>query len=348
MGRASFLRRVAALAALLATMFAMPSGASATHGDQAPLAAGPGAVRSAHPAFAPTCHAASGTDTTIRAMADQGAWTCDGSAPRADRPVAWLRFEAESWLGEERPRHFFTRIARHRSITFAALDADGTLRIRAFGEDEARPLVAGPVFDLPLPAIREETRALIARVERPHSVPLLSEARLIYDAEDAGWSSEEMMLLAMVIGMLILPLFFDLSFFVVLRERFVALHAGMVVAMMVYVLFAGGLVNVFWTMPVAIVSVIAPLAWAIGCGLSALFLAEFLERDSQSPFMRRLTIAAGLWTLAVPGFFAFQFHWSQPVDDRGYFVAMMPAAILTTFAIARDRKSTRLNSSHYS
>jgi len=325
------------LAALLATWLAAPllagyEGLPAGGGARGGIA--PAAALSDHPAFAPTCHAVSGTDTGLRAMAAAGAWTCTDPTPRADSAVAWLRFDARSWQAEERPRHFFTRAARHRSITLAALDADGTLRMRSFTEAEARPLAAGPVFALPLPEIREETRALIVRIERPHSVPLLSEARLVYDEGDAGWSEHEMMLLAMVIGMLILPLFFDVSFFLVLRERFVALHAGMVVSMMLYVLFAGGLVSVFWALPVALAAVIAPLSWAVGCGLSALFLAEFLERDALSPRLRRVTVAAGLWTILVPGFFALQLHATQPFDDLLFFLAMMPAGVMTTFAIA--------------
>ncbi|QIQ87291.1 diguanylate cyclase [Erythrobacter sp.] len=332
MGRPFILHDLAAKAVGLATRLALALAACLIV-PLAPAEADPGL--SAHPAFVARCHAASDADTTIRAMARREAWACGEAAPRADRPVAWLRFEADSWAGEERPRQFVTRIARHRTISLAALDADGTLRIRSYGEDEARPLAAGPVFTLPLPEIREETRALIVRVERPHSVPLLAEARLVYDAGDAGWSGHEMMLLAMVIGMLVLPLFFDVSFFVVLRERFVALHAAMVVAMMTYVLFAGGLVSVFWTVPVALSAVIAPLSWAVGCGLSALFLAEFLERGAQTPAMRRLMIAVGAWTILVPGFFSLQFHWTQPVDDRGYFLAMLPTAVFTTVAIVR-------------
>jgi diguanylate cyclase (GGDEF)-like protein len=329
MGVHSFPWRLAAILALLTAIFAAPlPGAAASDwpSEFEPRV-------SAHPPFRATCHAVTGTEVSLREMVGRSEWTCDGSTPSADRPVAWLRFDADRWQAEERPRSFFSRAARHRTITFAALDSDGTLRSRAFTESEARPLAAGPIFALPLPEIREETRALIVRIERPHSVPLLTEARLIYDVEDAGWSSDEMMLLAMVIGMLILPLFFDVSFFVVLRERFVVLHAGMVVSMMTYVLVAGGLVSVFWTMPVSLSAVLGPLAWAIGCGLSALFLAEFIERDAQSPAMRRVMIAVGVWTICVPGFFSLQWHATQAIDDQGYFFAMMPVAFITSFAL---------------
>lgn len=141
------------------------------------------------------------------------------------------------------------------------------------------------------------------------------------------------MLLALVIGMLILPLTFDISFFLVLRERFVAIHALMVVATMSYVLFAGGLISVFATMPLHMIAIAGPLGWAFGCGLSALFLAEFLESGAQSRFMRRLTVATGIWTILVPGFFALQLHATHPYDDRAYFITFLPAIVVISAAL---------------
>jgi diguanylate cyclase (GGDEF)-like protein len=330
-------RRLPDLFAVLAAMLAFV------------LLAGPARAHvSDEPSFAPSCHATSGTGVSFDEMAstldgftagDPGAgpegWNCSDTGWRADRPVAWVLFDAQAWAGEERPRYFFTRIARFETISFGALDADRTVRTIGFEESEAEPFAAGPVFQLALPEIRAETRALLVRVERPHSVPLLTEARLTYHPEDADWSKLDMALLALVVGMLILPLFFDITFFVVLRERFVALHAVMVVSMIGYVSFAGGLVSLVADLPVWLLAVAAPLFWAIGCGTSALFLAEFLKDDAQSPFMRRLTVATGLWTICVPGFFALQFHATQPFDDRAYFLTFIPAIVVITFAVMR-------------
>lgn len=285
------------------------------------------------PSFAAQCHAATDTQVTFEAMTDARRWTCSKNGWRADRPVAWVRFDAEAWQGEELPRYFFTRIARYETISFAALDADGSMRTIAFNESDGAPFAAGPVFQLHLPEVTAETRAVVMRVERPHSVPLLTEARLSHYPEDADWTQLEVMLLALVIGMLVLPLMFDISFFVVLRERFVAIHALMVVSMMAYVLFAGGLVSVFVQLPVQVIAVAGPLAWAIGCGLSALFLADFLEKGAQSRFMRKLTIATGIWTILVPGFFALQLHATQTYDDRAYFITFIPAILIISVAL---------------
>ena len=71
----------------------------------------------------------------------------------------------------------------------------------------------------------------------------------------------------------------------------------------------------------------------MGAGLSALFLVAFLERGGQSRLMRRLTAGAGYFTMAVPGFFALQLDATQPIDDRGYFIAFLPFIAIITAAV---------------
>ncbi len=310
------------------------------------LAARPAAAEDrAVPTFAPACHTSTALDTGPASLRPRAKWTCDQSEWRANDPAVWLRFEAGSWEGERLPRDFFTRIARFRSITFHVIDADGTTRTRRLTEADGIPFPAGPVFRLPLPEVTPETRLVLARIEAPHSVPLLTEARLTHDTVLAEWSQVDMMLLAFVMGMLTLPLLFDISFFAVLRERFVLLHAAMVSAMMVYVLTAGGLASAFVTLPIALIAVLAPLSWAIGAGLSALFLANFLERGAQSKVMRRVTLATGWFTMLVPGFFALQLDVTQTIDDTGYFVAFLPAIAVISAAvmeaITRGSRSAR-------
>ncbi|MEM6856935.1 MAG: diguanylate cyclase [Pseudomonadota bacterium] len=321
---------VTALLAVLASLLAAPAAANDPihYHDE--------------PSFAPQCHAASELDTSFKNMvADlappspaSGRWRCGDEGWVAHEPVAWLLFKREAWDGEERPRYFFTRIARFETISFAAMDADGTLRTLEWSEADGEPFAGGPVFRLELPEIKAETRALIVRIERPHSVPLLTEARLSFYPDDGDWSQLEVMILAFVLGMLVLPLFFDISFFIVLRERFVLLHAAMVVAMMGYVLSAGGLISVIDAIPLWVIAIAGPLLWAVGVGFSALFLAEFLENGAQSKLMRRMTLGTGYWSILVPGFFALQLPATHGFDDRLYFYAFIPVILIIAAAIA--------------
>lgn len=266
-------------------------------------------------------------------MLPQSAWTCANTDWRSDAPAVWLRFERSGWQDDRPPLQFFSRMGRFKTITFHAVDADGMIRSLRWGEDAGRPFAAGPVFRMPLPEITPDTTLLLVRVEAPHSVPLLTEARITHDSNRAQWPQVSLVLLAFVMGMLVLPLLFDISFFVVLREKFVVIHAAMVAAMMVYVLTAGGLVTSFATLPLALIAVLGPLSYAIGGGLSALFLVRFLERGAQSRLMRRITVWGGCFTIAVPGFLALQLDATQPFDDWAYFVTFLPFIAVITAAV---------------
>ena len=297
------------------------------------------------PVHAPACHAFAGPDRSAADLRARSDWTCDNSGWRSDVPAVWLRFEAADWQGQPLPRHFFTRIARFESIAFHAIDADGTMRSARFTEADGKPFASGPVFQLPLPAVTADTQMVLVQIARPHSVPLLTEARITHDPGRAEWSQIDMMLLAFVMGMLVLPLLFDVSFFLVLRERFVVLHAAMVAAMMVYVMTAGGLISAFVRLPVAVMAVLGPLSYAVAAGLSALFLIAFLERGGQSRLMRRITWATAWFTMLVPGFFALQLDATQPIDDFAYFLTFLPFIVVISVtvleAVLRGSRSAR-------
>ncbi|MEO0699576.1 MAG: diguanylate cyclase, partial [Pseudomonadota bacterium] len=90
----------------------------------------------------------------------------------------------------------------------------------------------------------------------------------------------------------------------------------------------------FDAIPLWVTAIAGPLFWAIGVGISALFLAEFLETHAQSRLMRRVTIGAGYWSILVPGFLALQLHATHGFDDRLYFYAFVPVILIITAGIA--------------
>ena len=298
------------------------------------------------PRHAPNCVAFTGKDVSIEAMAMEGSaaanWQCGSRRWRSDVAAVWLSFDATSWESAKPPRYFYSRISRFESIAIAAVDTGGSIRTPRYTERDGEPFASGPVFQLKLPEITDKTQSVLVRIERPHSVPLLSEARLTVSAQHADWTQIDVMLLAIVIGMLILPFMFDVSFFIVLRERFVLLHAALVVTMMVYVLLAGGLISVFVKLPMEVIAIGAPLSWAIGSSLAAFFLADFLEPGIQSRAMKRAVIGTAAFTMLVPGICSFQLAWMHPYDDQLYFYAFLPSIIVYTLAIiAAVRKGSR-------
>lgn len=251
-------------------------------------------------------------------------WQCSDSNYTSGQPVTYLLFEGDRWKDDALPTTFFTRIGRFESITLSARDADGWSDSITYLPIDAKPIAAGPVFTLDLPEIGPDTTAIIARIEAPHSVIMLSEARLSADPDGGEWTQANVMLLVLIVGILIAPLLFDISFFVVLREKFVLLHGAMVATMIGYVLFAGGVVTIFWDVSVTTMAIVSPLLWAIGVALGAFFMVEFLEEDAIPKRMRLFMRLCGWWVLIVPGFFALQLSIAQAFDDVAYFLAFIP------------------------
>jgi len=312
------LPRLFGLALMIATLFAAPAYAQ---GDQ-------------QQTFAPTCHAVSALDRGPQDMLVSPHWNCTSDGWTAASPVTWLRFDAGTWSDHGAPVYFSSRIARFGSITFTALDRDGSERSLTFAEHEGEPIGAGPVFQLPLPEITNQTTTLLARVERPHSIKLLTEARVTPSADGGQWSHFHLALMAFILGSMVLTLVFDIAYMLHHRDRVVVTHFCMVLGMIAYILFAGGLVSELLILPLPVLAIAGPLSWAFACGMATLFFVFFSEHGAQSKPMRRITIATAMWTMIVPAFFALQLPFTHPIDDPGYFLSFVPVILVICVVVA--------------
>jgi diguanylate cyclase (GGDEF)-like protein len=307
----------------------------------------PGAANATAEVFRPVCHATSEAHVGVAAMA-AGArrWNCRGAGWDNQRPAVWLRFDASGWKGAEPPTAFVSHITRFERISLSAVDGDGAIRTRSYGSSEVQLLNSGPNFMAPLPELRESTREIIVRLDRPHNVVVLTESRLTRRPNLAGWNETAVVTLALIAGMLVLPLLFDLGFYAVLRERFLLLHAGMVGSMLVYLMFSGGFLLYFVRPPIDLVAVAGPLAFSLGALASAYFLLTFLEADVLPVLLQRLLRWAGWWSALVPGTLALQLEWTQPFDNSGYFFTFAPVLVVfvatIATALARGSRAARL------
>jgi len=277
----------------------------------------------------PACHAYSDAMLPMHQAEGQLSWSCGPEAWEDGRALTWLRFS--QWNRADPPRLFTSRITVFRSITIAAIDADGVRHIRHYGPEDARPLLAGPIFGVALPEPPGDIEAFLVRIERPHSVTVGSEAMLRSDHQ-AHIPPVSLVLLAVVAGMLIMPLLFDLMCFMVLRERFVLLHGGMVVTMLAYVLTAGGIVTAFAELPLPLLAIAGPASFALGAALAGLFISAFLEPGILPAWMcRTVNITAAL---AAGGacFCALQLEATQGFDNSVYFLCLVP--LLTVYFAA--------------
>lgn len=270
---------------------------------------------------APACHAYSDASVAIAQAPARLDWICGNEGWLDGREVTWLRFTG--WDPDRPPRFFTSRITMFESATIAARDESGAMRVARYSPQDATPVAAGAIFGLPLSPATDQTREYIVRIERPHSVTLASESALRREPSE-GVPPAALVLLSLALGMLVMPLLFDVMFYLVLRERFVLLHGAMTLSMIAYVLTAGGVITAFVELPVTLLAVAGPLSWALGAGFAGLFMGAFLERDSLPRGGRRaINVTAALATIGA-GFCALQLDSTQSFDNQLYFLCSAP------------------------
>ncbi|WP_168157388.1 diguanylate cyclase [Erythrobacter sp. QSSC1-22B] len=121
--------------------------------------------------------------------------------------------------------------------------ADGTQRlIDVDRQMAARNWFAGNRFSVPIPDEAARLVAVDTVVERPYSAATTAKARILTQARSAEAHYLRSLAYVLVIGLLILPLIYDLLFYRILRQPFVLWHLGMVGAMTCYTLLQSGLI----------------------------------------------------------------------------------------------------------
>jgi diguanylate cyclase (GGDEF)-like protein len=282
--------------------------------------------------IAPTCHAFSDISAGYEDIAE---WHCDNGNWSNAASVGWLRFNANSWSVGEAPRLFVTRNTVFERLDLLVVETDGSSLSLSYTPGDVKPLAAGPLFSARLPNMNAETAFVAARIVRPHNVTILTDARLAKSSSEVGWSASSVILLAFICGMLVVPLLFNVNFYIVLHERFILLHAVMVVAMLTHVALAGGLLPALLPVGITFLAIAGPLSWALGVGTAAFFSCLFLEPDALSERMRRTLKLAGCWTMLVTGFFALQLPGTQTFSNSGYFVSFIPVIAIFVASLAQ-------------
>jgi diguanylate cyclase (GGDEF)-like protein len=121
--------------------------------------------------------------------------------------------------------------------------ADGTQRLVDVDRQmAARNWFAGNRFDVPIPDEAAPLVAVDMVVERPYSAATAAKARILTQARSAELHYLRSLAYVLVIGLLILPMIYDLLFYRILRLSFVLWHLGMVAAMSCYTLLQSGLI----------------------------------------------------------------------------------------------------------
>ncbi len=310
-------------------------------------AMGMAAAGSAHAAdFAAgsTCHISAESHADYAALAARpDRWNCTAQGWSVDAPVALLRFDLRG--ADYTPIVLTTRLTRFATMRLTVIGADGKSISRDVTQADMTPATSDWLMATHLPRIAGPVAAVIVRVEAARHAGLLSDAALSAYSADTPDKLRHETLIAVLCGMLCMPLLFNFAFFRVLRERFLLWHALATALMLVHTLTTSGLINRFMTLGIDVLSFVSALSVGGGVIAASLFAADVIEPGKLDPRHRRALRCSVFWVPPATLFYLYADGPLRALSAPVYLASFLPLMGLFAWAmlVAKRRGSRAVN-----
>ena len=290
-------------------------------------------------AVAQTCHAGAEIGEDWRGVAaDPARWRCDGAGYSLNPDVSLIRYDLQHRQDAAYPLSFVAHYGKFAAITLIALDRDGTARLRTYPMDAVHRIDAGPFFSAQLPQVGPQTVAVYAKIERPWIDHTLTEQHLDDEPLGSGWPIGEISLLAMICGIVLVPLLLNAAFYWALPERYVLWHLLMVASTLVQVTILSGLSAQIGAVPLSVEVALSDLSFATLSAGALMFLRAFVEPGTLSrPLSRAMLIQAPL-AVVVVAVVTLLLPAARPVGILVVHLVMLPGVLLLLAAMIDARR----------
>lgn len=247
-----------------------------------------------------------------------------------DRVLARFELPAE----EAQPRYFVSRLGLFAQLTFAVRQRDGSWLLESHSTGEVKGMPTRPGIIAPLPSSPTPSGEYIVVVDAPSHAPLILNAELARDdpSQDPG-VQYGLIVIAILLGMVLLPIVFDLTFYNVLRERFLAWHMAMAASFGLLLSVRSGIINVLLDVSIETWRVLLIMGLTAAMGASLMFMRSFIEPGKLSGWALRAIpwiaggsiVLTGLHALAIPAL--------RSVSTSLHLVGVMVPYLMLTFVI---------------
>ncbi|MCB2066452.1 MAG: diguanylate cyclase [Erythrobacter sp.] len=271
--------------------------------------------------------AATPGETVAQALADSSRWDCQTRRHSIAPEVIMLRWQLDPDL--PLPHYYFTQRNVFAGLTLHAVDANGTIRSRHYDFADMQPSWLESTVMAHLPEITRDTVLVVAEFDQlthPRSIAhnFLAED----DPGDTREGRDALIPLAILCGLLMMPLVFDVAFYWVLRKTFLIWHGVQVVALLLTMTLFSGLSRLVWDLPAHVVSTMNTLLTGISVACVLLFARSIIEQDALHPWLRRALVWVAAWSAALSVLHAaFPFVLREHQMDL-YYVGFMPCLLL--------------------
>lgn len=166
----------------------------------------------------------------------------------------------------------------------------------------ARNWFAGGRFSVPIPGARASLVSIDMVVERPHTTATVHKARLMGAPAGAREHFTRAVIYALICGLLLNPILYDLLFYRTLRARFMLWHMAMTGAILAFALSNTGLIFALLPdLPLLARWHLNTLSLAVVVASSVLFTRKLVEEHVVPKWLDRMLIASVLVMVAIKG-----------------------------------------------
>ena len=287
-----------------------------------------------NPAAAATCQAWGTLDEDPAAiLGEEARWHCGEFKPDIGPERALIRYDIEP--GSLAPTHFVSRRSALAAIHLAVIGTDGSLRIARHTIDDQRQAAIDGFVSLPLPTLSAQTRSVVAVVDRPTTPIVLQRSYLsVGDPLDGEKARRDLMLMAFICGMLLMPLVFNSVFYRILQQRFLIWHSVHVAVMIGSVTFSSGLVVWLVDIPMSWVSTGATLGFGFMVATGTMFARYFIEDGKLHPWLRRAMPWTALLAASASALHAAFPYVLRPIQLDLYMIAFLPVLLVLLLVMA--------------
>ena len=274
-------------------------------------------------------------------MLPESMWDCSGSSPGLEPERTYLRFTLNN-AGEE-PDTFVLRRTFLQAVHVVVLDADGTARSQSFAPAELMRAGPNDTVQMPLPEVTEDSRHVVIAIDKPTHRIAFASAQLMRQGNGSSPDMlRDLIIKSMLVGLLLMPLLFNLIIFHVLRERFVLWHAVLTSFLAAHIFSLSGMLNQFWAVNYNHQIQLQIVLFG-GCICSALMFARSMtEKENLNPKLRPALLYSAIWVAEIAIVQAsFPFIWRTIKTDVFYAAFIPVLAVILWYIFDALRNGSR-------
>lgn len=281
-----------------------------------------------------SCWASSSlSEDLITIVHSPGRWTCGDRTYSLEGERTLLRFEIAPH--DVLPQYLFSRRSALAAVHLLAIDRGGAMRQTSLSAGELPSALHGGYFKAPLPGVTRDTQQVVVAFDLPSHRMTLETAYL--SRSDIALGPDflrSLLLLAMLAGMLSMPLIFNAAFYRILREPFVLWHSMLTISLLLTILVSSGLAVILFDPPAMTLSWMTTVIFGLTVASGAMFTHSFIEPGRMHPGLRRALLCCAAWAMFLSTAHAAFPFVGRSIQSTVYTAAFAPVVVIFILSVA--------------